>query len=98
LKSKERAILKTLYFDATDYEKVILTNEHIFSKILKKYSTVVFDNTIVFTNKSYKDDFSADIKSSALLVHEVCCVRQYQNLNYRRYKAGNEHLKFGKST
>lgn len=34
----------------------------------------------------------------ALLIHEMCHVWQYQNLNYRWYKAGIEHVKFGKST
>ena len=77
---------------------MLITNEHLFSKLLKKYSGIVFDNTIVFTARSYKDDFSVTTGSMALLIHEICHVWQYQNLNYRWYKAGFEHLKFGKST
>ena len=98
LNNNELTILKSLYFNEIDYDKVILTNQHLFSKLLKKYSAIVFDNTIVFTKKSYKDDFSINTESMALLVHEMCHVWQYQNLNYRWYKAGIEHLKFGKST
>ncbi len=96
--NNELIILKSLYFNEINYSKIKLTNQHIFSKILKKYSGIVFDNTIVFTKKSYKSDFSKNINDMALLVHEVCHVWQYQNLNYRWYKAGIEHLKFGKST
>ena len=98
LNNNELQLLKSLYFNEIDYNKVKLTNQHLFSKLLKKYSVSVFDNTIVFTKKSYKDDFSKNIGSMALLVHEMCHVWQYQNLNYRWYKAGMEHLKFGKST
>jgi len=98
LNNNEIKILKSLYFNEIDYDKVILTNQHIFSKILKKYRGIVFDNTIVFTKKSYKDDFSLNTGSMALLVHEMCHVWQYQNLNYRWFKAGIEHIKFGRST
>ncbi|MCD4793594.1 MAG: hypothetical protein K8R54_10195 [Bacteroidales bacterium] len=98
LNNKEVQILKSLYFNEIDYEKVKLTNQHLFSHLLKKYSGIVFDNTIVFTKKSYKDDFSINTESTALLVHEMCHVWQYQNLNYRWIKAGIEHIKFGKST
>ena len=98
LNNNELQLLNTLYFNEIDYSKVIITNQHLFSKLLKKYSGIVFDNTIVFTKKSYKDDFSLNTGSMALLVHEMCHVWQYQNLNYRWYKAGIEHLKFGKST
>jgi len=98
LNNNELQLLKSLYFNEIDYNKIIITNQHLFSKLLKKYSGIVFDNTIVFTKKSYKDDFSKDNRSMALLVHEICHVWQYQNLNYRWYKAGIEHLKFAKST
>ncbi|MCF6364906.1 MAG: hypothetical protein L3J35_01770 [Bacteroidales bacterium] len=98
LNNNELQILKSIYFHTIDYNKVELTNQHLFSKILKKYRGIVFDNTIVFTNKSYKYDFSKTISDMALLVHEICHIWQYQNLNYRWYKAGVEHLKFGKST
>ncbi len=98
LNNNELQLLNTLYFNEIDYSKVIITNQHLFSKLLKKYSGIVFDNTIVFTKKSYKDDFSLNTGSMALLVHEMCHVWQYQNLKYRWYKAGIEHLKFGKST
>lgn len=98
LNENELNILKLLYFNEIDYNKVLITNEHIFSKLLKKYSGIVFDNTIVFTNKSYKDDFSKNTSDMALLVHEMCHVWQYQNLNYRWYKAGLEHLKYRKNT
>jgi len=98
LNVNELRILRSIYFDKIDYDKVILTTEHLFGKILKKYSAIVFDNTIVFTERSYKDDFSVSTGSMALLVHEMCHVWQYQNLNYRWYKAGIEHIKFGKST
>lgn len=98
LNNNELQVLKSLYFDTIDYDKVRLSNQHLFSKLLKKYSGIVFDNTIIFTKKSYRDDFSLDIRSMALLVHEMCHVWQYQNLNYRWYKAGFEHLKFGKET
>lgn len=98
LNSNELKILKSLYFDEIEYEKVIITNQHIFSKVLKKYRAIVFDNTVVFTQRSYKEDFSETTRSMALLVHEMCHVWQFQNLKYRWYKAGIEHLKFGKST
>ena len=98
LNNNELQLLKSIYLDTIDYNKVKLTNQHLFSKLLKKYSGIVFDNTIVFTKKSYKDDFSLNTGSLALLVHEICHVWQYQNLKYRWYKAGIEHLKFGKST
>ncbi len=98
LNNNELQILKSIYFDTINYNKIKLTNQHLFSKLLKKYSGIVFDNTIVFTKKSYKDDFSINDGSMALLVHEMCHVWQYQNLNYRWYKAGMEHLKFAKST
>ena len=98
LTTNELIILKSIYYNDIDYDKVVITTEHLFSKLLKRYSAIVFDNTIVFTERSYKDDFSTGIKSMALLVHEICHVWQYQNLNYRWYKAGIEHLKFGKST
>jgi hypothetical protein len=94
----ELSILKSIYYNEIDYETIKITTDHIFSKLLKKYSAIVFDNTIVFTKKSYKEDFSLNLNSMALLVHEVCHVWQFQNLNYRWYKAGIEHLKFGKST
>ncbi len=98
LNTNELKLLKSIYYHSIDYDKVIITNQHIFSRILKKYSAIVFDNTIVFTEKSYKDDFSQSNGSMALLIHEICHVWQYQNLKYRWYKAGIEHLKFGKST
>lgn len=98
LNNNEVQILRSLYFDEIDYDKVKLTNQHLFSHLLKKYSGIVFDNTVVFTKKSYKDDFSINTGSMALLIHEMCHVWQYQNLNYRWIKAGIEHIKFGKST
>lgn len=98
LNTNEIQILKSIYFEEIDYDKVKLTNQHLFSYLLKKYSGIVFDNTIVFTKKSYKEDFSINTNSMALLVHEMCHVWQYQNLNYRWIKAGIEHIKFGKST
>jgi hypothetical protein len=33
----------------------------------------------------------------SLLVHEMCHVWQFQRLNYRWYKAGIEHIKYGTS-
>ncbi|NPA45485.1 MAG: hypothetical protein GXO49_08120, partial [Chlorobi bacterium] len=98
LTNNELSILKSLYYNEVNYNKVIITNEHFFSKILNSYSGIVFDNTIVFTAKSYKDDFSKTTSDMSLLVHEMCHVWQYQNLNYRWYKAGVEHIKFGKAT
>ena len=98
LNQNELDILRSIYHDKIDYNKVIITNEHLFSYLLKRYSGIVFDNTIVFTKNSYKDDFSVNTGSMALLVHEVCHVWQYQNLNYRWMKAGWEHIKFGNST
>ncbi len=98
LHNNELSILKPLYFKEVDYDKVIITTEHLFSKLLRGYSGIVFDNTIVFTKKSYRDDFSKTTSDMALLVHEMCHVWQYQNLNYRWYKAGVEHVKYGKST
>ncbi len=98
LNNNELLILESLYYNEIDYNKVIITNQHLFSKLLKKYSAIVFDNTIVFTERTYKDDFSLTTTSMALLVHEMCHVWQYQNLNYRWYKAGMEHIKFGDST
>ena len=98
LNNNELQVLRSIYFDEIEYHKVKLTNTHLFSHLLKKYSGIVFDNTIVFTKKSYKDDFSINTRSMALLVHEMCHVWQYQNLNYSWIKAGIEHLKFGKST
>ena len=94
----ELQILRSIYFDDINYDKVKITNQHLFSYLLKKYSGIVFDNTIVFTKKSYKDDFSINTFSMALLVHEMCHVWQFQNTDYRWIKAGIEHLKFGKST
>ncbi len=67
--NNELIILKSLYFNEINYSKIKLTNQHIFSKILKKYSGIVFGNTIVFTKKSYKSDFSKNINDMALLVH-----------------------------
>jgi len=98
LHNNELNILKSLYFNEVDYGKVIITNKHFFSKLLRGYSGIVFDNTIVFTEKSYKDDFSKTTSDMALLVHEMCHVWQYQNLNYRWYKAGLEHVKYRKAT
>ena len=98
LNNNEVQILKSLYFNEIDYDKVRLTNQHLFSHLLKRYNGIVFDNTVVFTKKSYKDDFSINTGSMALLIHEMCHVWQYQNLNYRWIKAGIEHIKFGKST
>ncbi len=98
LNNNELQILKSIYFNKIDYDKVKLTNQHLLSRLLKKYSGIVFDNTIVFTKRSYKVDFSINTGSMALLVHEICHVWQYQNLQYKWYKAGIEHLKFGKST
>jgi len=98
LNANEQKVLMSLYFDEIDYKKVIITDQHLFSKLLKKYRAIVFDNTVVFTKRSYKDDFSETTGSMALLVHEICHVWQYQNLNYRWYKAGIEHIKFKKST
>ena len=98
LTDKERKILKSIYFDDVDYGKVKITNQHLFSYLLKKYSAIVFDNTIVFSKLAYKNDFSIHTGSMALLLHEICHIWQYQSLNYRWYKAGIEHLKFGKST
>lgn len=98
LNNNELKILKSLYFNNINYDKVKLTNQHLFSKLLRKYSGIVFDNTIIFTKKSYKEDFSLNISDMAFLVHEMCHVWQYQNLNYRWYKAGLEHLRFGKQT
>ncbi len=98
LNTNEVQILKSIYFDEIDYDKVKITNQHLFSHLLKRYSGIVFDNTIVFTKKSYKEDFSINTSSMVLLVHEMCHVWQYQKLNYRWIKAGIEHIKFGKST
>lgn len=98
LNKNELIILKSLYFNTIDYDKVELSNQHFFSKLLKNYSGIVFDNTIIFTKRTYREDFSLNIQSMSLLVHEICHVWQYQNLDYRWYKAGLEHLKFGKRT
>jgi len=98
LNQNELRILKSLYFNEVNYDKVKISNQHIFSKILKRYSAIVFDNTIIFTRKNFKDDFSKTKSDMALLVHEICHVWQYQNLSYRWYKAGFEHLKYRKET
>ncbi|MCD4665013.1 MAG: hypothetical protein K8R68_07050 [Bacteroidales bacterium] len=98
LTTNELRILKSIFYVDVEYSKVKLTNQHLFSYLLKKYSAIVFDNTIVFSKLAYKNDFSINTGSMALLVHEICHIWQYQNLNYRWIKAGIEHLKFGKST
>jgi len=98
LTEKEISVLKELYYDEIDYSKVVITNEHLFSKILKKFSGIVFDNTIVFTRTGYKDDFTTCISDITLLIHEMCHVWQFQNLKYRWYKAGIEHIKYAGST
>jgi predicted P-loop ATPase/GTPase len=87
-------ILKSIYFDEVEYDNIIITDQHFFSYMLKKYSAVVFDNTIVFSKKKYKNDFSKSIVDITLLIHEVCHVWQFQNLNYRWYKAAYEHIMF----
>jgi hypothetical protein len=98
LNPRELEILKSIYFDEIDYQLVIITNEHLFSHLLKKFSAIVFDNTVVFTKKSYTDDFSKSIYEMSLLVHEMCHVWQYQNLKYRWFNAGYEHVKFKDKT
>jgi hypothetical protein len=94
----EIEILQSIYYNDIDYDIVVITNEHLFSQLLKRFSAIVFDNTIVFTKKSYTEDFSKSIHEMALLVHEICHVWQYQNLNYRWFKAGYEHIKYRHST
>ncbi len=96
LTHSEKSLLRSFYFDEVDYDKVRLTNRHIFSYLLRKFSAVTFGNTIVFSKKSFRNDFSETQTSSALLIHEICHVWQYQNLNYWWFKAMLEHLKFGK--
>lgn len=98
LNNNELKILKTIFYNTIDYSKVKLINKHLYSKLLRKYSGIVFDNTIIFSNRNYRDDFSINTWDMALLVHEMCHVWQYQNLKYRWYKAGLEHIKFGKQT
>lgn len=96
LNSSEIELLKIIYFNKVDYSKIRITNKHIFSYILKKYSGITFGNKIVFSKRAYRDDFSKKIADSALLVHEVCHVWQHQTTDYWWAKAIPEHLKFGK--
>jgi hypothetical protein len=98
LNTEELRILKSLYQNSLDFEKIKISNEHIFSYLLKKYSAIVFDNTIIFSKQKYKDDFSRTLGDMSLLVHEVCHVWQFQNLNYRWFKAGFEHIKYKSNT
>ena len=97
LTNKETELLKLIYHDEVDYKKVKISNKHLFSYLLRKFSGITFGNKIIFTKKSYRSDFSESISDSALLVHEICHVWQYQNSGYWWFKAMLEHIRFGKN-
>ena len=96
LTDNEIKLLQSIYFNEVDFTKVRITKKHLFSFLLRKFSGITFGNKIIFTKKSYRLDFSETISDSALLVHEICHVWQYQNTNYWWFKAMLEHIKFGK--
>ena len=97
LTENEIKILKTIYFNEVDYNKIKITRKHLFSYFLKNFSGITFGNKIIFSKKAYKNDFSERTRDMAILVHEVCHVWQKQNVKYWWFKAMTEHLKFGKS-
>lgn len=91
LTSREIQLLRPIYGDQVRYELVTMERSPVIAVLA---GAVTLQNAVHWNPRLYSEDFTREpVRITAVLVHEIMHVWQYQNLrHYHFLKAGAEHI------